>query len=79
MAMTSGKRRAFSCGHRGNGKHCHRCEQATELLKKADAVKGQKDSEAKVKEYRAEADRLLAIPRKGAPTLATNVVATSQS
>lgn len=37
--MASGNRKHFSCGHRGFGQYCHRCEFAEKLEKMAASKK----------------------------------------
>jgi len=53
-------KKRFPCGHSGKGVSCHRCNQAVMLL--ADA-KLEKDS-AKATAMKADADRLLALPKR---------------
>lgn len=35
----SGNKKKFSCGHRGFGQYCHRCEMAEKLEKLAESKK----------------------------------------
>lgn len=51
--MASGNRKNFTCGHRGFGVHCHRCELADGLRKRA--VNAEKAEKAQLL---AEAERL---------------------
>lgn len=53
-------RRLFKCGHKGLGKECHRCQQAMMFLDRAKKEKNEK----KRAEYKAEGERLLAVPRR---------------
>jgi hypothetical protein len=53
-------KKRFPCNHSGKGTFCHRCGQAVALL---DAAKKEKDS-AKATALKADADRLLALPKR---------------
>ena len=56
MSVTRGKREPFPCGHRGLGKElCHRCQQADQMLAKADKL--DKSEQAKATALREEAKR----------------------
>jgi hypothetical protein len=57
-------RRLFKCGHTGLGKECHRCQQAAAFFARAKSEKNEK----KKAEYKAEGERLLAVPRKNEVT-----------
>ncbi len=59
-------RQTFKCGHSGLGKFCHRCQQAVVFL---DRAKEEKDEKKKVA-FKAEGDRLLAVPRKASVPVA---------
>lgn len=67
-------RQVFKCGHAGKGQYCHRCQQAEALKKEAKHYEDKKDA-VKAGQLWAEAQKLLAVPKKvGAVQMPTDPV-----
>jgi len=60
--MASGNRKRFSCGHKGFGQQCHRCEMASKLEEMATSNKPyvtHKKAEAPAKPKRWTVEEML--------------------
>ena len=75
MSNTRGQREPFpGCGHRGYGKFCHRCVQATQMKTEADAlIKLNSDDKKRIANLESESARLLTPPKQRGSVSLPNV------